>query len=73
MQSFLGCHEADIRLAEGRTALEGRVEVCQNNMWNTVCDNQWGNDDARVVCTQLGFIATGNNSDASKKQIAINY
>lgn len=58
--SCVGCTEEDVRLVEGRSVFEGRVEVCYNNAWSTVCDNGWGNDDARVVCTELGFTASGN-------------
>lgn len=57
-----GCTEGDARLLEGITALEGRVEICTNNIWGTVCDNGWGNTDAKVVCRQLGFSASGNSN-----------
>jgi len=54
------CTQGDIRL-QGGTSTQGRVEICNNNVWGTVCDDFWGNVDAQVACRQLGFISTGTD------------
>ena len=54
------CIQGAIRL-QGGNATQGRVEICNNNVWGTVCSNfnSWDNTDARVVCVQLGQPSTG--------------
>ena len=35
---------------------EGRLEVCINNAWGTVCNNQFTKEEARVACLQLSLL-----------------
>ena len=56
----LVCPSGDIRLVGGSVADEGRVELCYNNAWGTICDDGFDESDATVVCRQLGYPDQGN-------------
>ena len=49
------CTNGAVRLVDGPVESAGRVEICINGVWGTVCHYGWDNNEARVVCRQLGY------------------
>ena len=49
------CRDGEVRLVGGRYSGEGRVEVCRNQQWGRVCQDEWDANEAAVMCRQLGF------------------
>ena len=55
------CSDGAIRLENGTTVLEGRVEICINNAWGSVCDSTFSEDEANVICNQIGYPYNGEH------------
>ena len=53
------CTDGQIRLRGGLNQREGRVEICYERVWGTICDTQWDYREAQVTCRQLGFQSLG--------------
>ena len=53
------CGNGDLRLVDSERNGEGRVEICFNNTYGSICADFWDELDAQVVCGQLGFMRNG--------------
>ena len=49
-----------MRLRNGTDISNGRVEICQDGIWGSICDDGWDYIDAIVVCRQLGYGTESN-------------
>ena len=65
----LSCEDGMIRLSpDGPSRIEGRVEMCYQNIWGAVYDQSWSGFDAAVVCAQLNFSRTGEKKTIFSKK-----
>ncbi|VDI01206.1 Hypothetical predicted protein, partial [Mytilus galloprovincialis] len=50
----LNC-DIQVRLTNGSSSTEGRVEVLHDNIWGTICNTSFDINDAKVICGMLGY------------------
>ena len=49
------CTDYDVRLVDGDTANEGKVLLCINGVWGTLCHSSLNTIDAAVICSTAGY------------------
>ncbi len=53
------CNDGDVRLVGGPTPNEGRIEMCYDRVWGSLCQIRTFAEVAAVVCRQLGYLDDG--------------
>ena len=53
---YTNCTDGQLRLVGGANSSEGRVEVCLNRAWGSVCEQGFTKEEATVVCRQLNLL-----------------
>ena len=51
--------DGQVRLMDGDTDVEGRVEVCFGRRWGTISGDGWTQTESTVVCDDLGYQSNG--------------
>ena len=60
------CINGDVRLVGGPSANEGRLELCYNGVWGSICGTYTPLQTSTVVCRQLGFDGTSKSGVESR-------
>ncbi|XP_041483702.1 scavenger receptor cysteine-rich domain superfamily protein-like isoform X1 [Lytechinus variegatus] len=58
--------QVTVRLSGGGHDLEGSVEISRGGQWGNICDDNWGIEEAKVICRQLGNYEVESHSVGSK-------
>ena len=56
--STANCTDGQVRLMDGDTDVEGRVEICFGRRWGTISGDGWTQTESTVVCNDLGYEPT---------------
>ena len=65
--SLVACEDGYVKLVDDTldsifikdTLSRGRVQICINETFQAVCEENWDNMDASVLCSELGFSEYG--------------
>ncbi|XP_044535208.1 scavenger receptor cysteine-rich type 1 protein M130 [Gracilinanus agilis] len=60
--SSVGDSNMELRLTNGSSSCDGRVEVKFQGRWGLVCNDGWSRNEMSVICKQLGCPSTINIS-----------
>ena len=63
------CTDGEVRLRDGVTDWDGRVEICLNRVWGAVCNTNWDETDAETVCRQLHVTGERDSITLSKNRL----
>ena len=55
-EEYANCTDGQIRLLGGSTPLEGRAELCHNNLWFGLCPTYQSINNYNAICKQLGYL-----------------
>ena len=53
------CTDFSTRITGTSVPYIGRVEICIDQQWTTLCQSDWGINEAKVVCKELGYSNNG--------------
>ena len=67
LTSEVVCNDGDVRLIDGLYEADGRLEVCLNQQYGAVCDDEFGQPEATVVCRQLGY----NDGEGGERPVCV--
>lgn len=63
------CEHGDVRLVDGQKMSKGRVEICADGHWASICNTNWGLVETEIVCKQRGLPVSGEQTDKTRQLI----